>query len=67
MIIADQAVVMGQGKVSRLNISLIDNKNNVSVVVKFVPPPGTIGGGDTVNNYIDALRTRIPDIRISNE
>ena len=44
LIIADQAVVGGKGTVSRLNIRLSKASGTTTVVVKFVPPPGTVGG-----------------------
>jgi len=64
LIIADQAVYGGPGTVSRLNIMLTKLAGGVSVSVKFVPPPGTMGGGDIVDNYINALKKRIPDISV---
>lgn len=66
LIVADQAVVSGHGTVSRLNIMLTKSADGVSVNVKFVPPPGTIGGYDIVDNYVKALKERIPDIEVSN-
>ena len=65
LIIADQAVVGGHGTVCRLNIMLTKSADGVSVNVKFVPPPGTMGGGGTVDAYIKALKERIPDIEVS--
>ena len=65
LIIADQAVIGGGGTVSRLNIMLNKSADGVSVNVKFVPPPVTIGGGDTVDEYVKALKERIPDIEVS--
>jgi len=66
LIIADQAVVGGRGTVSRLNIMLTNSADGVSVSVKFVPPPGTVGGGSIVDHYVAALKERIPDIEVSN-
>jgi hypothetical protein len=65
IIIADQAVFQGQGTVSRLNIMLEKTTSGVSVKVKFVPPPGTMGGGGTADSYIKALKKRIPDIQVA--
>ena len=65
LIVADQAVIGGGGKVSRLNIMLTKSADGVSVSVKFIPPPGTIGGGGTVDEYVKALKERIPDIEVS--
>ena len=65
LIIADQAVIGGGGTVSRLNIMLTKSADGVSVNVKFVPPPGTMGGGGTVDEYVKALKERIPDIEVS--
>ena len=65
LIIADQAVIGGSGTVSRLNIMLTKSADGVSVNVKFVPPPGTIGGGGIVDAYVKALKERIPDIEVS--
>lgn len=64
LIVADQAVVSGSGTVSRLNIMLTKSADGVSVSVKFVPPPGTIGGGGIVDAYVKALKERIPDIEV---
>jgi hypothetical protein len=66
LIIADQGVVSGGGSVSRLNIMLTKSVDGVSVSVKFVPPPGTIGGWGNVDAYIKALKERIPDLVVSN-
>jgi hypothetical protein len=63
LIIADQAVVSGHGTVSRLNINLSKESNGVVVVVKFVPPPGTIGGQGTADAYVEALKKRLPDLK----
>lgn len=66
LIIADQAVILGSGTVSRLNIMLSKSADGVLVNVKFVPPPGfTIGGQGTVDAYIKALKERIPDIEVA--
>jgi hypothetical protein len=64
IIIADQATVGGGGTVSRLNIMLAKSADGVSVTVKFVPPPMAIGGGGTADEYVKALKGRIPDIEI---
>ncbi len=62
LIIADQAVVGGKGTVSRLNIRISSESGRTIVAVKYVPPPGTIGGGGTVDRFVAALKQRIPDI-----
>jgi len=62
MIIADQAVMGGHGSVSRLNIRLFKALTSTDVSVKFIPPPGTIGGGSTAERYVAALKQRIPDL-----
>ena len=62
LIIADQAVVGGHGTVSRLNIQVSKESNGTTVTVTFVPPPGTMGGGTITDNYVKALKKRIPDI-----
>ena len=66
LIIADQSVFGGHGTVSRLNILLTKSADGVSVSVKFIPPPGTMGGGSIVDDYIKALKGHIPDIEVSN-
>ena len=67
LIVAEQPVFGGGGKVSRMNIMLTKSSDGVSVSVKFIPPPGTvtIGDGGFVNRYIGVLRDRIPDIVVS--
>ena len=62
LIIADQAVFGGHGQVSRLNIRLFKALTSTDVTVKFIPPPGTIGGGSTAERYVAALKQRIPDL-----
>lgn len=62
LIIADQAVFGGKGQVSRLNIRLFKALTSTDVSVKFIPPPGTIGGGGTAERYVTALKKRIPDL-----
>ena len=62
LIIADQPVFGGHGEVSRLNIRLFKALTSTDVSVKFIPPPGTIGGGGTAERYVDALKQRIPDL-----
>ena len=62
LIIADQAVLGGHGQVSRLNIRLFKALTGTDVTVKFIPPPGTIGGGGTAERYVTALKQRIPDL-----
>jgi hypothetical protein len=62
LIIADQAVVSGHGTVSRLNIRVSRGSGNTIVVVKYVPPPGTIGGYGTADRYVAALKQKIPDL-----
>lgn len=64
-IIADQAVVGGSGTVSRLNIMVTRVSDSTEVSVSFVPPPGTIGGHNIVDNYVTAVKKRIPDIEIT--
>lgn len=65
LIVAEQAVVMGGGTVSRLNITVIRIANGTEVTVNFVPPPWTIGGQGIVDNYVAAVKKRIPDIEIT--
>jgi hypothetical protein len=65
LIIADQAVIGGKGTVSRLNIRLMKSAVGVSVHVRFVPPPMTMGGQGTVDSYITALKQRVPDLKVS--
>ncbi|HEY3307721.1 MAG TPA: hypothetical protein VGJ93_04655 [Desulfuromonadaceae bacterium] len=62
LIIADQAVMGGHGTVSRLNIQLFKALTSTDVSVKFIPPPGTIGGGGTAERFVAALKQRIPDL-----
>jgi len=64
LIVADQAVVSGHGTVSRLNITVIKASRGITVTVKFVPPPMTIGGQGTADAYIQALKQRIPDLKV---
>ncbi len=64
LIIADQAVLGGHGTVSRLNIQVSKESGSTIVVVKFVPPPGTMGGGGIVGKYVEALKQRIPDLDV---
>jgi hypothetical protein len=63
LIIADQSVVMGEGSVARLNIMLTKSSGGTSIDVKFVPPPGSVGGFGIVDDYYAALRSRLPDIK----
>lgn len=65
LIIADQAVVGGQGTVSRLNIMVQKTATGVSVNVKYIPPPGSIGGFGIVDDYYNALTARVPDLMLS--
>ena len=62
LIIADQPVMGGHGQVSRLNIRLNKDMAGTVIFVKFVPPPGTIGGGGTAEKYVNALKERFPDL-----
>lgn len=64
LIIADSAVVSGSGTVSRLNIQLLKAISDTTIEVKFVPPYGTIGGWGTADGYLDAVRKRVPDLKI---
>ena len=64
LIVADQAVVMGRGTVARLNITVTRVGDNTEVGVNFVPPPGTIGGQNITDNYVAAVKKRIPDVDI---
>jgi len=64
LIVADQAVVMGRGTVSRLNIMVTRVGDSTEVGVNFVPPPGTIGGQNITDNYVKAVKKRVPDIDV---
>jgi hypothetical protein len=65
LIVADQAVVMGKGTVSRLNIIVARVTSGTEVSVNFVPPPGTIGGQNIAQNYVQAVKKRVPDVDVS--
>jgi hypothetical protein len=65
LIIADQGVVGGHGKVVRLNIQIIEVAGEITVTVKFIPSPGLVGGSRTAERYANALKLRIPDAEIS--
>jgi hypothetical protein len=64
LIVAEQAVVGGGGKVSRLNIAVNRAGDTNEVRVSWIRPPGTLGGGGTEKRYVDALQKRIPDIQV---
>jgi hypothetical protein len=63
-IVADRAVLMGEGEVSRFNIMVTRVGANTEVSVNFVPPPGTIGGQRITENYVNALKKRVPDVEV---
>jgi hypothetical protein len=63
-IVAEQAVVAGGGSVARLNIQIQRTGTLNEVKVSFVPPPGTIGGRGVADNYIKALKARVPDLEV---
>lgn len=65
LIIADQGVVGGHGKVVRLNIQIVKAAGENIVTVKFIPSPGLIGGQGTAERYATALKSRLPDASIS--
>ena len=63
-IVAEQGVVGGGGSVARLNIQVQRIGTVSEVKVSFVPPPGTIGGWGIAEDYIKALKARIPDLEV---
>ena len=65
LIVADQAVVGGHGSVSRLNIMVEKVGSGTSVKITFIPPPGTVGGGGTADEYVMALKKRVPALQVS--
>jgi len=65
LIIADQGVFMGEGKVVRLNIQIAKAEGENIVTVKFIPSPGLIGGSGIAENYAKALKSRLPDANIN--
>jgi hypothetical protein len=66
LIVADQAVVMGRGTVSRLNIMVTRVGDSTEVSVTFVPPPGMVGGQGITDSYVKAVKKRVPDIGVAN-
>lgn len=64
LIVAEQAVVLGQGTVSKLNVTVTRVGDGTEVRVSFVPPPLTVGGQGVVEDYLKALRKRVPDIQV---
>lgn len=64
MIFGEASVGGGQGSVARFNATLIETDNSVTVKVTMVPPPYCSGGGNAVEEYANALRKRIPDVKI---
>jgi hypothetical protein len=62
LLIGEQSVVMGHGQVCRLSISVSEKAGATSVTVRWVPAPGTGGGGSTAKDYADALKKRVPDL-----
>lgn len=64
LIVADQAVVLGRGTVSRLNIMVTRVGDGTEVGVNFVPPPGTIGGQNITDDYVKAVKKRVPDVEV---
>ena len=64
LIVADQAVVMGRGTVSRLNITVTRVGDGTEVSVNFVPPPGMVGGQGIADSYVKAVKKQIPDIEV---
>ncbi len=57
----------GAAVTSSLNITLTKSANGVSIGVKYVPAQGvvTVGGEDAPDAFIQALRERVPDVRVS--
>ena len=64
LIVADQGVVAGQGATVKLNIQLFKGAGVTTVTVKFIPSPGLIGGFDIVDEYVKALKSRVPDAEV---
>ena len=64
IVVAERGSILNSQTVTKLNIILKESANGVSVNVKYIPPPGMIGGGGTADLFITALRKRIPDIKI---
>ena len=62
LLIGEMQIALSHGKSSRLNVSVSRDSDDTTVVVRFIPPPGAVGGGDTAERYVAALKKRIPNI-----
>jgi hypothetical protein len=63
LIIAGRAQLGSHNRESHLNIQVSKDSGSTTVVVKFIPPPGTVGGNDIAEYYVKALKKRIPDLK----
>jgi hypothetical protein len=63
LIVAEQQEVFF-GEQVKLNILVSRVGDATEVKVNYIPPPGTVGGGGTAEDYIRALKRRIPDVEI---
>ena len=61
LIVGDRQIA--QGESSKLNVTVTDDAGGTRVVVKFIPPTNAMGGNDTAQQYVDALKTRLPGIQ----
>ncbi|MGD0770225.1 MAG: hypothetical protein ABSB42_18740 [Tepidisphaeraceae bacterium] len=53
---------MDPGEKHKLNISVFDKTTGTQVVVRFIPASGATGGQGSAQEYIAALKKRIPGI-----
>jgi hypothetical protein len=60
--IGEMQIALSHGKSSRLNVSISRDSDDTPVVVKFIPPPAAIGGGDTAERCVAALKKHIPNL-----
>jgi hypothetical protein len=66
LIVAHQAVVMGNGTTVGLNVSVANTGTARVLNVMFMAPPGTLPLGNFDQNtadYVNAVRAQIPDLR----
>ena len=62
---AEQAVFGGRGQVVRMNVMVRNEGKGTEVEVAIVPPPGTVGNIESaVNEFVDSLKKKVPDVTV---
>jgi hypothetical protein len=70
LIVAQQGVILGGGSTAGLNATVARAGRGATLHVAFQAPPGAIalgGFADSQAQYIAAVKTRLPDLRVASE